>query len=178
MAEKQEKDTFEILFRTHYKELYVHALSFVRNEEEARDIVNDVFEYAWNNRYKIDQSVSLRPFLYTMTRTRSLDYLRHEKTKARFRLYYHSLPQELEIDYDDYEKLIRKIMGLIEKLPAQTRNVFQKCFIEKKKYKEAGEELNISVNTIRTHITKALRILREELPDKEIEIFLFIFRKL
>lgn len=177
MVEEQREDTFETTFLTHYKELYLHALSFVRNEEDARDIVNDVFEYVWNNLKCIDLSISLRPFLYRLTRTRCLDYLRHEKTKERFRLYYDSLPREMEVDYQEYEKLIQKIMGLIEELPLQTRNVFQKCFIEKKKYKEVGEELNISVNTIKTHIAKALRILRDELSDREIDIFLIIFQK-
>ncbi len=168
---------FESVFRMHYRELYLHALSFVRVEAEAEDIVNDVFEYVWDHYERLDTSESLRPFLYTLTRNKCLDFLRREKAKERFRQYYADLPREMEVDYKDYEDLIAKIMKLIDELPAQTSTVFRKCFIEKKTYKETGEELGISVNTVRTHISKALRILRGGLLDKEIRIFLFIFRK-
>lgn len=168
---------FESVFRTHYRELFLHALSFVRLEEDAEDIVNDVFEYVWDHYERLDTSESLRPFLYTLTRNKCLDFLRHKKTKERFRQYYADLSREMEIDYKDYEDLIAKIMRLIDGLPAQTSTVFRKCFIEKKTYKETGEELGISVNTVRTHISKALRILRGGLSDKEIRIFLFLFKK-
>ena len=60
--DKEKRDTFELLYKTHYKELYIHALSFVRDEEEAKDIVTDVYEYVWKNFEKLDSSVSLRPF--------------------------------------------------------------------------------------------------------------------
>lgn len=166
-----------MVFRTHYKELFLHALSFVRLEEDAEDIVNDVFEYVWDHYERLDTSESLRPFLYTLTRNKCLDFLRHKKTKERFRQYYADLSREMEIDYKDYEDLIAKIMRLIDGLPAQTSTVFRKCFIEKKTYKETGEELGISVNTVRTHISKALRILRGGFSDKEIRILLFLFKK-
>ena len=77
--DKEKRDTFELLYKTHYKELYIHALSFVRDDEEAKDIVTDVYEYVWKNFDKLDSSVSLRPFLYTLVRSRSLDFLRKEK---------------------------------------------------------------------------------------------------
>ena len=82
--DKEKRDTFELLYKTHYKELYIHALSFVRDEEEAKDIVTDVYEYVWKNFEKLDSSVSLRPFLYSLVRSRSLDFLRKEKTKEKF----------------------------------------------------------------------------------------------
>jgi len=65
-VDKEKRDTFELLYKTHYKELYIHALSFVRDEEEAKDIVTDVYEYVWKNFEKLDSSVSLRPFLYSL----------------------------------------------------------------------------------------------------------------
>ena len=53
--DKEKRDTFELLYKTHYKELYIHALSFVRDEEEAKDIVTDVYEYVWKNFEKLDR---------------------------------------------------------------------------------------------------------------------------
>lgn len=174
---KNDKKSFETIFKESYRGLYLHALSFVREEEDAKDIVNDVFEYLWNHYDQIDISVSVNPLLYRLVRNRSLDFLRHEKTVEKFRVYQSFFSLEQAEDYKEYEELIQKVMALIESMPPQTRMVFMKCFVERKKYKEAGDELNISVNTVKTHISKALRILREQFSDEEMLILTIIFKK-
>ena len=174
--DKEKRDTFEFLYKTHYKELYVHALSFVRDEEEAKDIVTDVYEYVWKNFEKLDSSVSLRPFLYSLVRSRSLDFLRKEKTKEKFLAYKKTFPEEEE-EYVEYEQLIEKVMHIIENMPQQTATVFKKCFIERKKYQEAGDELGISINTVRWHITKAISILRDKTSDIEMVLLYAFFLK-
>ena len=174
--DKEKRDTFELLYKTHYKELYIHALSFVRDDEEAKDIVTDVYEYVWKNFDKLDSSVSLRPFLYTLVRSRSLDFLRKEKTKEKFLAYKKTFPEE-EGEYVEYEQLIEKVMRIIENMPQQTATVLKKCFIERKKYQEAGDELGISINTVRGHITKAISILREKMSDIEMVLLYAYFLK-
>ena len=174
--DKEKRDTFELLYKTHYKELYIHALSFVRDDEEAKDIVTDVYEYVWKNFDKLDSSVSLRPFLYTLVRSRSLDFLRKEKTKEKFLAYKKTFPEEEE-EYVEYEQLIEKVMRIIENMPQQTATVLKKCFIERKKYQEAGDELGISINTVRWHITKAISILREKMSDIEMVLLYAYFLK-
>lgn len=173
---KQKKDIFENLFNTYYKDLYVYALSFVRDEEEAKDIVTDVYEYVWKNFMRLDASASLRPLLYTLTRSRSLDFLRREKSKEKFLAYQRTLP-EADEEYEEHEELLAKAMRVIENMPAQTAAVFRKCFFEKKKYQEAGDELNISINTVRWHITKAMSLLREKLTGEEIVLLHALFVK-
>ena len=174
--DKEKRDTFELLYKTHNKELYIHALSFVRDDEEAKDIVTDVYEYVWKNFDKLDSSVSLRPFLYTLVRSRSLDFLRKEKTKEKFLAYKKTFPEEEE-EYVEYEQLIEKVMRIIENMPQQTATVLKKCFIERKKYQEAGDELGISINTVRWHITKAISILREKMSDIEMVLLYAYFLK-
>lgn len=173
---KQKRDIFESLFKAHYKELYVHALSFVRDEEDAHDIVSDVYEYVWKNFNRLDFSESLRPFLYVLTRSRCLDLLRKEKSKEKFLAYIKQFPEEEEV-YRDYDEMIKKVMNLIEKLPPQTATVFKKCFIEKKKYQEVGNELGISINTVRWHINQAMKALRGKLSGEELVLLYIYFLK-
>ena len=68
-------------------------------------------------------------------------------------------------------------MHIIENMPKQTAVVFKKCFIERKKYQEAGDELGISINTVRWHITKAISILREKTSDLELMLLYAFFLK-
>ena len=68
-------------------------------------------------------------------------------------------------------------MHIIENMPQQTATVFKKCFIERKKYQEAGDELGISINTVRWHITKAISILRGQMSDVEMILLYAFFLK-
>ena len=62
------------------------------------------------------------------------------------------------------EELVERILARIELLPERCSQVMKLSFIECKKYKEIAEELNISVNTVKTHITTGLKTLRDEFP--------------
>ena len=62
------------------------------------------------------------------------------------------------------EELLERILARIEQLPERCSQVMKLSFIECKKYKEIAEELNISVNTVKTHITTGLKTLRDEFP--------------
>ncbi|PXZ45009.1 RNA polymerase sigma-70 factor [Sanguibacteroides justesenii] len=173
---KNRIETFESLFNAHYVGLYSHALSFVRDEEEAKDIVMDTYEYLWNNLYKIDLSDTLRPFLYTLVYNRCIDFLRRKKSRERYLRYSYESVKTTE-DYRGYEELIQKVMSAIDQLAPQTSVVFKKCFIERKKYREVSEELNISVNTVKWHIVKGLGELRNRLSDTELFLLLILFKK-
>ena len=171
----EHRDAFECLFRENYTRLFYHAFSFLNDEEEAKDVVNDVFERVWMNFEKLEFSSSLVPLLYTLVRNRCVSLIRHKKVKERF-------SREIEVELEDheeesveYEMQIEKLRHLIELLPAQTKNVFKKCFLEGKKYQEAADDLGISINTVKTHVNKALRILLEEFTEDYILLFI-LFR--
>ena len=102
--------------------------------------------------------------------------LKKEKTKEKFLAYKKTFPEEEE-EYVEYEQLIEKVMHIIENMPQQTATVFKKCFIERKKYQEAGDELGISINTVRWHITKAISILRGQMSDVEMILLYAFFLK-
>ncbi len=161
----------EKLFKENYKGLYFYALSFINDESASEDIISDVFEYLWNNRTKIDISFSLKPFIYKMVKNRCINYLRHEDVKQKHMQI--SLNESEEInDEEERELLLQKIIDEIESFPKKRREVFKKCFLENKKYKEVGAELGISVNTVKTHITKSLLQLREHFNSNDVLLFI------
>lgn len=65
-------------------------------------------------------------------------------------------------DEEELREKERKIMEELEKLPKQELSAVQAVILENKKYKEAAEELNISVNTLKTHLSRALKRLRKD----------------
>lgn len=157
----KDKRHFELLFKDNYTRLYYYALNFLNDSEAARDIVNDVFEYVWRHYEHYELSVSLSPFLYTLVRNQAVSFIRHRKVEEKYQQRFLSDEEVYEHEYAEHDELIFRLRKAIAELPAQTQNVFRACFLEDKKYQEAADELNISVNTVKTHIKKALRLLRE-----------------
>jgi RNA polymerase sigma-70 factor (ECF subfamily) len=170
------KAILEQLFKENYKGLYYHALSFIKDEDASKDLVNDVFEYFWVNRKDIDISYSAKSLLYSMVRHKAINYLRHEDVKRKhmdFQLSHSSMEEK---EYENYEPLINKIKLAIGNLPPQGRIVFEMYFIQNYSYKEVAEELDVSVNTVKTHISKSIKKLREQFSE-EILLFLLFFEK-
>lgn len=159
------KGIFEQLFRENYIRLCYHAYSFLNDEEAAKDAVNDVFEKVWVNFEKIERTQSLLPLLYTLVRNHCVSLLRHKKVRERFNQELRLKDEATDEGYMEYELLIERLRQSVEKLPGQTKVVFRMCFLDGKKYQETADVLAISINTVKTHINKALRILREEYSD-------------
>lgn len=170
--EREFKAEFEESFKRFFKPLCFHAMSFVRDEDAARDIVHDVFLTVWTQRAKIDFSQPILPYYLSLTRNRCLNYLDHLKVKTRYEeKVVRNHPLYTEYDPVDHEELICQIMLRINQLPDRCGEVMRLCFVECKKYKEVAEMLNISVNTVKTHISLGLKTLREEFPASLLLLF-------
>lgn len=160
----QKDQNYESIFKAHYQQLYLYALRLVHSPECAADITNDVFCYFWEKYDQLNLSTSPLPWLYSIVRNYCVNYLRHKEVEQKYQnkihpadWYAHSLQEEIE-----HERKIIRIMKNIELLPPQTRRVFNEYFIHRRKQKEIAEELQISINTVKTHIMRALQILREK----------------
>lgn len=169
----KDKRHFEQLFRANYTRLYYHALNFLNDSEAAKDVVNDVFEYVWRHYDQYDFAVSVTPFLYTLVRNQAVSIIRHRKVEEKYQQKSLLLDAAYEHEYAEHDELILRLRKAISDLPPQTQKVFKACFLEDKKYLEVADELDISVNTVKTHVKKALHILRETFADDKL-ILLFI----
>jgi RNA polymerase sigma-70 factor (ECF subfamily) len=168
------KAILEELFKENYNGLYYHAYSFTNDSDVSKDIVNDIFELIWIKRRNIDITYSIKSLLYSMTKNKAINYLRHEEVKKKYSDYTINSSDMIEEDYREHEGLISKIRLAIEELPPQGRTIFKMCFIENRRYKEIAEELGISVNTVKTHISKSLKRLRHDFPGEMLLFFLSI----
>ena len=157
---KQSSLVFEQLFKQHYRTLCFHAMSLVNDLDASKDIVHDVFLSLWYHRASIDFTRPVFPYLFSLTRNRALNYLEHKKIQNNHvRQHLADDPTYTLSDDSTREELLEHILARIELLPERCSQVMKLCFIECKKYKEIAEELNISVNTVKTHITTGLKNL-------------------
>jgi RNA polymerase sigma-70 factor, ECF subfamily len=171
-----DQTAFELLFRFYYPGLVVFASQITMDREEAEEIVQDFFVRLWTKRKSIHESGSVKSYLFTSIRNSSLNFLKRKKVKEKLigelkQLMKDNLLFEPDLFID--AGLQQEIRQAFDKLPPRTREVFVLSRFKGMKNEEIALEFNLSKRTVETHITHALKILREELKDYLTLIFMF-----
>lgn len=156
---------FKVLYEQHYSRLVSFAAAFLFDSDEAEDVVQEVFVYMWENSGKIDITGDIRSYLFTSVKNKSLNRIKHlnvidahsDRVSAAY------LNAGIIPDDDADEELLVSIAALISEMPPQMRKVFELHSYSGLKYHEIATHLEISINTVKTHISRGFVILREKL---------------
>ena len=158
-------EEYEFLFRFYYAVLVEFALYYVTDQQTAESIVQDVFVNVWNNRNKIKLRSTIKVYLYSATKKESFRYLRDKKIRNRYVQSLLSI-EDLQIVCDDsaHQKEIRNaIENAIRELPKKGQLIFCMNRFDELTYAEIARILGISVKTVETHMSRALKYLRKKL---------------
>lgn len=154
----------ERLFEAYYTRLYLYALNFLEDEDEAKDVVSNVFAYVWQKWQAGDDETLGSSYLYTLVRNHCIDYLRHSKAKENYGLFLQRYSKtENEEDGDEYERRIQTISLLIEALPEPDKTILQCCYFKHMTYKQTAESLQLTLVVVKKKMLKVFKFLREEL---------------
>lgn len=167
---------FAQAFKAHFRRLHVYALTMVKEEMAAEEMVQNVFCKLWERHREMLTESSITPYLYRAVHNESLNYLKHQKVKQAYQTY---AMKQGEIDESSvhsitYKELEAKLENSLRELPEQCRTVFQMSRFEGLKYREIAEQLNVSVKTIEKQMSKALHLLRLKLADHLPAALLFL----
>ncbi len=135
--------------------------------DEAKSIVHDVFIKLWEKRDEIDMQKSVKSYLYTSVNNRSLNFIRDNKKFSKNETVYDNL-SNTGANIEDVlaaEEVQNKIDAVLNKLNPKVKRIFELSRYEGKKYKEIAEEMNLSVKTVETHMSTALKELRKYLKE-------------
>ena len=158
-------DLYKKCFTAYFEKLYVYAFTIVKDNAEAKDIVQSAFIKLWEKRDEVNIQSSAGAYLYTAVYRLALNSIRNSKTKESHHNYLASNKITGNI-YSAEEKEIRtRIQNEIDILPPRCKEVFYKSRFEGKKYSEIAGEMTISIKTVEVQMGKALKILRERLAD-------------
>ncbi len=166
---------YKTLYARHYNTLCVYAYKIVADSSAARSIVNDVIFSLWKNRLVIDIQ-NLRSYLLRAVRNRCINFLTEEKRRRNLHsglpeehgLLEENIAQDTESTPMDYllaKELDAKILGCIDNMPEQTREIFSLSRYADLKYQEIADNLDISVDVVKYHIKQALLRLRQDLKE-------------
>jgi RNA polymerase sigma-70 factor (ECF subfamily) len=167
---------FRQIMESWYSRLLNFANGYLRNEENAREAIQDVFLHLWDNRTKLADNTSLNAYLFTLTRNRCIDFIRRERLMLQFRTdkqeeylrlteNHHALSDPI-LDGIFAWELQSEIDRTVSSLPEQCRKVFIMSRMHGMKNREISSLLDLSEKTVESHLTKALRTIRAMLEKK------------
>jgi len=140
------------------------AAQFTRDEEEAKDVVQDVFLKLWQKRQTFDKIENIEAFAMRMTRNRCLDLYRakrsfptDDETLKRHRDDAQDLRNEVELT--ETAGLLKR---LITDLPELQQQIMQMRDVEQLEYEEIAERTQLNINAIRVNLSRARKKVRDE----------------
>ena len=168
------EEAFRVVYGKYHRILYAVALKMLKDRSAAENAVQHVFVKLWIGRQEMTVMLSLRNYLYTMTRNYILNYLRSRNTELVHSYRLAQLVPEASDPLDaqiEREDLLQKLDTVIAGLPTQKRQVM---YLRKAGYSnpEIAEMLNLSVNTVRSHYQEGVKLLKSRFGHIVLLIFI------
>jgi RNA polymerase sigma-70 factor (family 1) len=178
LLKESDHSAYTEIYNRYFYLLFTHAYKKLRDEDQAKDIIQDIFATLWFKREFNLNTDNLAGYLFTAVRNRIFDLFSHEQVKAK---YISSLNDYLEThtpistDYlvreNDLKAYIEKA---IQALPPKMKRMFEMSRKENLSHKEIAAKLGTSENNVSTQITAALRVLRTKLGVIALIFLMFI----
>lgn len=164
LIEQGDEGAFTQAYERYHRLLYVLACRYLMNADMAEDAVQHVFTRLWEFRSELRVGISLKNYLFTMTKNHVLNLIRNENSAIakNYEMAQAASPYEDNL----IEKLEKKELmssfynKAVDMLPAQKRDICLMKVQEELTNQEIAERMNLSVNTIKTHYSEALKLLR------------------
>ena len=183
LRQKEDDFSFEEFFRFYHPRLTKYARYFLRNEQEADDLVQDVFFQLWRDKKKLDRTQNIPSYTFTLLRNKCLDSLKRKLVEEKYldqqasmkteELYYISFEGTGEFTSLE-EMLHQELQKVISGMSEKCGTAFRLKWIEGKKIREIADIMNVSTTMVDKHLSKGLAIAREKLrPDLFLLLFLF-----
>jgi RNA polymerase sigma-70 factor, ECF subfamily len=167
---------FDILYSRYSKRIYKFAFSILKLQEDAENIVQDVYLNLWEKKNEIKTKASVRSYIFTIVYNSSVSVLRKKSRESQYSEYLKSIqnleqsPVDMELEYNE---LNNKFNEVKEQLPERQREIYKLHRFEGLKYQEIADKMNISVNTVENHMSRALKTIREKIGNYSLAVILF-----
>lgn len=165
------KNLIDLLYLTHYTPLVLWADTLLHDMTQSEDVVQDFFVRLWEKGiYLTLKEETLKAYLYTSVRNAAL---RRKNSQSKKFLLAENFPADKvwENETQTHEEIIQCLQDAIDRLPQRSREVLKCVHLENMGYQETADLLGISVATVKTHLIRSIKKLRESVNKP---VFIFI----
>lgn len=154
-----------MLYRRYWESMFVTATKALRSQDDAGDMVQEVFLSLWNRRYELSIKGSLEAYLLTSVKYKAINYINKNITRrdylailADMLTTYEPPDVELQLQLKELQQLVQSAVDL---MPEKMRTVYELSRQQHLSHKEIAERLGISDETVKKHIQHALQLIKE-----------------
>ena len=169
---------FDQIYELYSHKLFSFVLKILKNEDEADDIVQEVFVKIWESKHKLEDYKSLNSYIFTIAYNNSIDLIRKRINNTK---YLEHLRNSDSINVSpsivsqiEFNELNNRAEKLIANLPERQKQVYLLHREEGLTYPQIAEKLGISKNTVENHMVKALKYLRQNMDNSLLITVLFV----
>lgn len=155
---------YDELFRKYYKLLLANAYLVLHDEQSADDVVQSFFIDIWEKQLYLRMEGEIKGYLFRAVYNRALNYAKQRSGEQR-RLMNYQQGQEEQGEEVDSKDIQEKLQHALKDFPGKRRQAFTLVYLEEKKYQEAANEMSLSINSLKTHLKIALKIVRKKLKN-------------
>lgn len=158
------KEAFNVVFNRYRKRLLIEAYTRLHDEDEANDIVQEVFSWLWERKNTMEAPQCLKAYLLRVTRNKCVDQIRRNSSaRGKKQQYTWLVDTHTTITTIENKELGRQLEIAINNISPASRLAFEQLYLHKKSLKEIAEQMDINVQSVKNHIHRALKNLRENL---------------
>jgi RNA polymerase sigma-70 factor (family 1) len=168
----RDKRRFEVFYKKYYRPLFTVAYRYVGHRETAEEIVHDVFINIWNKADQLNIQTSMKSYLFRSIINSSLNHIKKEKLQfekqSAYKIVHDQNLANQEQDADGAEEaLFKGLEDALALLPDKCKQVMYLSRFGKLKQQEIADQLEISIKTVKNHLTYGFKKLREHLEKHQ-----------
>jgi RNA polymerase sigma-70 factor (ECF subfamily) len=157
-----DKDAFIAVYNHYQQIVFNNVARLIPQTDIVEDVLQEVFLKLWENKHKLHDEHAVASWLFSVSYNQSISHIRK---LIRERKYLESMKTDVNFEYDpesevEIENIKENILAeAINQLPLRKKQAFELCKLQGKTYAEAAEIMNISSETVKEHITLALKFV-------------------
>ncbi|WP_164735467.1 RNA polymerase sigma factor [Pseudoflavitalea rhizosphaerae] len=176
MIALDDEEAYRLFFQRHFDRLFGVMLRYIGRRPDAEDIVQSVFLKVWEKRKQLPQIAQPESWLFITARNEFVNRFRKLRTEQQYRDYLSDMFAE-ELDAPDHLLIIRQRDSLIRKalhgLPEKQQQAFLLSREEGLTYEKIAERMGVARTTVKEHISRAMKTLRDFMLSNEGEMLVF-----
>lgn len=172
------KDAFRSLFETFGPKIHAFAKSYLKNDEDAEELLQDVFLKLWEIRVSLDSSKNIKSFLFKICVNLIYDLIRRKNIEQAYLDYSgQTHPSFGENTWHEviYNDMLNNLESLVASMPDQRQRIFRLSKEEGLSNDEIATQLNLSKRTVENQLYRAISFLKEKLGTASLPALLFFF---
>jgi RNA polymerase sigma-70 factor (ECF subfamily) len=161
-----DNEAFSRIYRMSFKPLYDYSYKYLKNNQDAEEIVQNLFLKIWEKRIEINENLSFKSYLFQIASNDVSNLIKKRNIEKRYIDWAQNFMNsfyEVDLNFDGITNADRfiQVHNLINQLPPRRRKIFKMKKIEGRTHHEIANELNLSVRTIENHVLKAMIFIKK-----------------